>query len=216
MFSAFRDREEAGQALVEALGNQVSSDAVVLGLPRGGVPVAAEIAKALNLPLDVLNVRKLGVPWHPELAMGAIAEDGTRVLHEELIRKLGIAPEDIEQVADKEQATLSRRAEQFRGGRPETELAGHEVILVDDGLATGATMEAAISAVRARKPTRVVVAIPVGPAGTTQHFSRWADRCICLEEPRNFRAVGLWYESFGQVSDEEVCELLGSRTPPVH
>lgn len=209
MVRAFKNRATAGRALAEALAREpLDADAVVLGLPRGGVPVAAEIAEALGLELDILNVRKLGVPWHPELALGAIAEDGTRILHQDLIRDLNISAEDIEAIAAREQETLKRRTEIFRGTEREADIKDRQVILVDDGLATGATMEAAIKAVRHRNPNRVVVAVPAGPAGTARHFGQLADACICLEEPANFQAVGLWYETFDQVSDEEVSRLL--------
>jgi len=209
MVRAFKNRATAGRALAEALARKSpGADAVVLGLPRGGVPVAAEIAEALALELDILNVRKLGVPWHPELALGAIAEDGTRILHQDLIRDLNISADDIEAIAAREQETLKRRTEIFRGTGREADIKDRQVILVDDGLATGATMEAAIKAVRHRQPNRVVVAVPVGPPGTARHFGQLADACICLEEPANFQAVGLWYETFDQVSDEEVSRLL--------
>ncbi len=205
----FESREAAGRALAQAL-EEANTDpkAIVIGLPRGGVPVAAEIARQLHLPLDVINVRKLGVPWQPELAMGAIGEHDTRILHSDLIQELGVSPQALEEVTERERATLNRRMEQFRRGHPVPELAQRTVILVDDGLATGATMEAAIAAVRTQSPGRVVVALPVGPAGTSRHFSQLADACLCLHEPRDFRAVGLWYHQFDQVSDEEVCQLL--------
>jgi len=209
MVCAFKNRVTAGRALADALAREpLEANALVLGLPRGGVPVAAQIAQALGLELDVLNVRKLGVPWHPDLALGAIAEERTRVLHKDLIRDLNISAEEIETIAAREQETLKRRSESFRGTRPEPGVKGRQVILVDDGLATGATMEAAIQAVRHREPNRVVVALPVGPAGTARHFGQLADACICLQEPANFQAVGLWYETFGQVNDEEVSRLL--------
>jgi len=209
MNASFKNRVAAGRALAEALGrNPPAADALALGLPRGGVPVAAEIAAALGVQLDILNVRKLGVPWHPELAMGAIAEDGTRILHNELIRRLNISAAEIDRITAKEQETLQRRTRDFRGEQPPPEVKGREVILVDDGLATGATMETAIEAVRRRHPSKVTVALPVGPAGTEKHFGDLADECICLLEPRDLQAVGLWYQRFDQTSDEEVRRLL--------
>ncbi|UZJ43548.1 phosphoribosyltransferase [Marinimicrobium sp. C6131] len=213
----FADREAAGQALAQKLAELGDlSGAVVLGLPRGGVPVAAEVARQLHVPLDVINVRKLGVPWQPELAMGAIAEQDIRILHSKLIQKLDVSPEALEAVTDREQATLARRTAQFRRGHPAPELAQRTVILVDDGLATGATMEAAIAAVRKQHPARIIVALPVGPAGTRRHFSALADDCVCLLEPRNFQAVGQWYQQFDQVSDQAVCDLLDTYRTPGH
>lgn len=205
----FENRQEAGKALAEALKRRIEEhDVLVLGLPRGGVPVAAEVAQALNAPLDVLNVRKLGVPGQPEVAMGAIAEGGTRVLNESLIRALDISPRDIDRISALEQTTLEERAARFRGNRPEPEISGRIVVLIDDGLATGATMEVAIKVLRAQGAGRIIVAVPVGPAGTAARFSTQADDCVCLLEPSNFQAVGQWYERFTQVSSDEVCRLL--------
>lgn len=205
----FKNRHAAGQALAAALKGQFNApDVLVLALPRGGVPVAAAIADALNAPLDVINVRKLGVPWQPELAMGALAEGGGRYLNSRLIESLGISDQQINQVIERETATLERRAVLFRDSRPPPDIAGRRVILVDDGVATGATMEAAIQAVRAKYPKDILVALPVGPKGTVRHFVSVADQCLCLMEPAYFQAVGNWYQDFGQTSDDEVIGLL--------
>jgi putative phosphoribosyl transferase len=205
----FRDRAEAGRqlaALLTAYANQ--PDVIVLGLPRGGVPVASEVAGALHAPLDVFLVRKLGVPGHPELAMGALASGGVRVLSDDIIRPLGISPAAIELVTERERAELERRDHLYRGGRPPAAIEGRTVILVDDGLATGATMEAAILAVRQLRPARVIVAAPVGAAESCQRLASVADEVVCASMPEPFQAVGLWYERFDQTSDEEVIELL--------
>jgi putative phosphoribosyl transferase len=205
----YRDREDAGQRLATELASYADrDDVVVLALPRGGVPVAFEIARRLHAPLDVFLVRKLGVPGHPELAMGAIASGGVRVLSHDIIRQLAVTPEEVEAATAREGVELDRRDRMYRGGRPATPLAGRTVILVDDGLATGATMEAAIQAVRQSHPARVVVAAPVGAAETCQRLRALADEVVCASMPDYFQAVGLWYERFDQTSDEEVIELL--------
>jgi len=205
----YRDREDAGRRLATELAPYADRDAVVvLALPRGGVPVAFEVARLLHAPLDVLLVRKLGVPGHPELAMGAIASGGVRVLSHDIISQLVVTPEEVEAATAREGVELDRRDRMYRGDRPPTPLAGRTVILVDDGLATGATMEAAIQAVRQSNPARVVVAAPVGAAETCERLRALADEVVCASSPDHFQAVGLWYDRFDQTSDEEVIELL--------
>ncbi len=203
------DRQAAGRALAEALGKYAGrDDVIVLALPRGGVPVAAEIAKALDAPLDVMLVRKLGAPWQPELAMGAIASGGIRVMNPEVVRGLGVSREAVEQVAREELEELERRERAYRGDRPWPDLAGRCVILVDDGLATGATMQAAIEAVRAQEPACIVVAVPVAPPDTVRALEPLVDEVICLFQPEPFMAIGQWYRDFSQLTDAEVKALL--------
>jgi putative phosphoribosyl transferase len=205
----FRDRAEAGRLLgerLEALAGR--GDVVVLALPRGGVPVAREVARALGAPLDVFLVRKLGLPGQPELAMGAIASGGTRVLNEELVRELRLDDALIERVAAREEAELLRREQAYRGERPPPDLRGRTVVLVDDGLATGATMRAAVSAVRSREPQRVVVAVPTAPPHALHELRSEVDELVWLIAPDPFYAVGLWYEDFREISDDEVQRLL--------
>ena len=205
----FRDRTEAGRALVGSLGHYAGRhDVVVLGLPRGGVPVAFEVAQTLGAPLDVFVVRKLGVPGHPELAMGAIASGGVQVLNEELVNAIGIPPHAIDHVADQEARELERREQAYRGDRPIPDGEGRVDILVDDGLATGATMRAAVGALRRRHAERIVVAVPVAAREACESMRRDADEVICVMTPDPFHAVGLWYEDFAETSDEEVRELL--------
>jgi predicted phosphoribosyltransferase len=212
----FRDRAEAGRVLAEQLRQYAGrDDVVVLGLPRGGVPVAFEVARALGAPLDVFLVRKLGVPGHEELAFGAIATGGTRVLNEEVVESLGIPLEWIEAIDAKERRELERRDRAYRGERPPPDLAGRTVILVDDGLATGSTMVAAVRAVREDDPARVVVAVPVADPDVCAALNAEADEGVCLQTPRPLRAVGAWYEDFSQTTDAEVRALLErSRRPP--
>jgi putative phosphoribosyl transferase len=205
----FADRREAGRALAARLRQYAGRDDVlVLALPRGGVPVAYEVAEALGAPLDLFLVRKLGTPGHEELAMGAIASGGVRVLNNDVISWYGVPPAAIDAVARAEQRELERREQAYRDGRQALLLAGRTVILVDDGLATGYTMRAAVEAVRQSKPTRVVVAVPVGSAETCQEFSVVADEIVCGRTPESFRAVGQWYRDFDQTSDDEVRQLL--------
>ena len=205
----FRNRGDAGRQLAGHLTEFAGrSDVVVLALPRGGVPVAAEVAAALSAPLDVFLVRKLGVPDHPELAMGAIAEGGVQVLSNRLIRELAIPASLVEQVAARERLELDRRARAFRGGRVPPSLAGRVAILIDDGLATGSTMEAAVLAVRAQKPAQIIVAVPVGAADTVARLSTLADRVVAVDTPEPFYAVGAWYQDFTQTTDEEVVAVL--------
>ena len=205
----FRDRSDAGRKLAEALSDYVGrSDAIVLALPRGGVPVGAEIASRLKLPLDVFLVRKLGVPGHPELAMGAIAAGGIEVLSHDLIRDLQIPPYLVEAAAVRERLELERRDRLFRGDRRSLIVRGRTVLLVDDGLATGSSMEAAILALRKADPAAIIVAVPVGAGETCDRLRRIADAVICLATPYPFNAVGQWYDDFAQTSDEEVRRLL--------
>ena len=207
----FRDRQEAGKRLAEAVAEyEGRADVLVLALPRGGVPVGAEIARALDVPLDLMLVRKLGVPGHRELAMGAVAAGGIRVLNEDVVRTLDLDDEAIETVARGEQRELERRSEAYRAGRPAAEVADRVVILVDDGLATGATMRAAVAALNAQRPARIVVAVPVAPPETCEALREEADEVVCLAEPDPFMAIGVWYEDFPQLTDDEVRELLGS------
>jgi predicted phosphoribosyltransferase len=205
----FKDRNAAGQALTSRLRElNLPPDTLVLGLPLGGVPVAWEIARALKLEFDVLNLRKLGLPNQPEVAMGAIAEDGTRYLNEPLVHRAGVTAKQIEQVQAREQAVLATRIQTFRELRPAAEITGRTIVVVDDGIATGATMELAVQVLRKRQAFRIIVAVPVGPAGTTEHFSGIADECVCLLEPKVFNAVGLWYLDFDQISEDQVIEAL--------
>jgi putative phosphoribosyl transferase len=205
----FRNRIEAGQQLARQLGAYRHLDhVVVLGLPRGGVPVAFEIAKWLDAPLDVFVVRKLAVPEHPELAMGAIASGGVRVLNDLLIRVLGVWPAEIEAVALDEKAELERRERSYRGERPPPDLRDRTVILVDDGVATGASMRAALRALQQRRPLRIVVAVPVGAASTCAELRAEADSVVCAHVPPDFAAVGQFYADFAQTTDAEVRELL--------
>jgi len=205
----FRDRREAGRRLADhLLEYRGRPDVLVLGLPRGGVPVAFEVARALHASLDVLVVRKLGLPGHEELAMGAIASGGILVLNPEVIEALGVPMALIRSAAAREQAELERRERLFRDGRSAADPAGRTVILVDDGLATGATMRAAIKALRERNAAAIVVAVPVALESTCRELEPLADRVVCLIRPRSFGAVGEWYLDFGQTSDPEVRTLL--------
>lgn len=205
----FSDRIDAGRQLATRLSTyEGRADVVVLALPRGGVPVAYEVAERLRVPLDVFLVRKLGVPGHQELAMGAISEGGVEVLSEDLIRDLSIPPALVQQTAVRERLELDRRDQLFRGGRPLVPVRGHLVILVDDGLATGSTMEAAVIALRRLEPSRIVVAVPVGARETCDRIGRIADEVVCLQMPEPFQAVGLWYQQFAQTTDAEVRALL--------
>jgi putative phosphoribosyl transferase len=206
----FRDRRDAGRALAAALAGEAAGRPVVLGLARGGVPVAAEIAAALGAPLDVFVVRKLGVPWQPELAMGAIASGGVMVRNEEVLARLPDAEDALEAVREREAVELAVRERRYRGARPPVPVAGRPVIVVDDGLATGASMAAAVRALRKAGATSIVVAVPVGPPETCRRIAALCDRLVCLEQPRGFMAVGQWYEDFGQTQDEEVGELLAA------
>src|SRR5438034_4775586 len=209
MEHAFPNRTAAGRLLAEKLVNYAGrDDVIVLGLPRGGVPVAFEVAQRLGAPLDVFIVRKLGVPGFEELAAGAIASGGVRVLNQDVVRAIPHAEEAIEAVTARETAELERREQIYREGRPPPELRGRIVILVDDGVATGATMRAAVKALRQSGAARVVVAVPVGPPDTCLEIEQLADQTICLSKPPFFQAVGQYYEDFSQTSDADVRELL--------
>jgi predicted phosphoribosyltransferase len=205
----YADRADAGRALANALAHlRAAPDAIVLGLPRGGVPVAYEVARALGLPLDVLVVRKLGLPQQPELAMGAIASGGAVVVNDEVVRYLGSRREAFEAVRACEQVELERRERDYRGARSPLELAERTAILVDDGLATGATMEAAVRALQSLRARRVVVAVPVASQEAVERIEALADEVVCLATPPFFSAVGQWYADFGQTEDAEVRDLL--------
>src|SRR6266850_4257881 len=209
MERTFSNRTEAGRLLAEKLVKYAGrTDVIVLGLPRGGVPVAYEVAKRLGVPFDVFIVRKLGVPGFEELAVGAIASGGVRVLNEDVARALPNADEIIESVTRRETAELERREQSYRDGRPAPELRDKTIILVDDGLATGATMRAAVKALRQRGAAKIVVVVPVGPPDTCREFEDQADEVICASMPEFFQAVGQYYEDFSQISDDEVRELL--------
>jgi putative phosphoribosyl transferase len=211
----FRDRSEAGRLLAEQLAEySARSDVLVLALPRGGVPVGYEVAKALGAPLDVFLVRKLGVPWHRELAMGAIASGGIEVLNDEVVRTYRIPRHVLDAVAKVEGEELERRMWSYRGNKPLPQLTGHVVVLVDDGIATGSTMRAAVAAVRRQHPAEVVVAVPVAAADTRDELQDEVDRVICLSTPVTFVAVGDWYEDFSQTSDDQVRALLEMGSDP--
>jgi putative phosphoribosyl transferase len=205
----YQDRAAAGRALARRLMKHANRpDVLVLALPRGGVPVAYEVARALRVPLDVYVVRKLGVPGHEELAMGAIATGGVRVLNPEVLRMLDIPPEVVDAVAARELRELERRERVYRDDRPPPDVRGKTVILIDDGLATGATMRAAVAALRAQGPARIVVAAPVASPDTCADLGREVDEIICAETPDPFYGVGWWYEHFDQTTDAEVHDLL--------
>lgn len=205
----YSDRSQAGRILARKLhAYEGRKDVVVLALPRGGMPVAHEVAEALEAPLDVFVVRKLGVPGQEELAMGAIASGGVRVISPEVVRSCGVSEREVEKVVAAERAELERREASYREDRPPLDVRGKVVILVDDGLATGSSMRAAIAALRLRSPARVVVAVPVAPRATNQRFASIADDVVCAVTPEPFHAVGEWYENFAQVGDDEVRDLL--------
>lgn len=210
----FRDRVDAGRRLAERLAAYRGGRTVVVALPRGGVPVAAEVARALDAPLDVLVVRKLGCPWQPELGMGAIAEGDITVLNEELIARIGADDGMIEAVADRERAELERRIRRYRGDRPPVPVEGRTVILVDDGIATGSTARAAIDVLRRRGASRVVLAVPVAPQEAVVSLGAVADEVVAVEVPRMFMAIGQFYDDFSQTRDDEVAELLADRPTP--
>jgi predicted phosphoribosyltransferase len=213
----FRDRTEAGSLLGAELKRRFGqrADALVLALPRGGVPIGFEVAEALNAPLDVFIVRKLGVPGQEELAMGAIASGGVRVLNNDVIRYASIPAHVIDRVAAAEQQELERREKSYRGIRPPLNVAGKTVFVIDDGLATGSTMRAAVQALRNMSAREVIVAVPVAARESCNEFRALADDVICLRTPSPFQAVGLWYDDFSQTSDEEVHELLDRASKPM-
>lgn len=204
----YRDRVEAGKALAGALGEFGGQQTIVAGLPRGGVPVAFEVARALGAPLDVYVVRKLGAPFQPELAMGAIASGGVLVRNEPVLAMIPDAEDSLERARQREQAVLAGRERRYRGSRPPLDPQGKTVIVVDDGIATGSTMKAAVRALKAAGAARVVVAVPVAPPDTCRELESLADEVVCLQAPRMFSAVGQWYEDFSQTTDEEVERLL--------
>ena len=211
----FRDRTEAGQKLAERLTEyEGRDDVIVLALPRGGVPVAYEVANRLNAPLDVFLVRKLGVPGLEELAMGAIASGGTRVLNASVIGPLRIPEAAIDAVAEKEEQELQRREKEYRDDLPPPDVAGKVVILVDDGLATGATMKAAAAALRKQGPSKIVVAVPLSSASACEEFGSEVDAIVCPVTPEPFYGVGMWYEDFSQTTDQEVRDLLKKSQDP--
>ncbi|HEX3584093.1 MAG TPA: phosphoribosyltransferase [Thermoanaerobaculia bacterium] len=207
----FADRVEAGRLLGEEVVRRIGkrADAIVLALPRGGVPVGYEVARALGAPLDVFIVRKLGVPGQEELAMGAIASGGVRVLNDEVLSFVPVSPRTIEAVAERETRELERREKAYRGNRPPLDVEGKTVVIVDDGLATGSTMRAAVRALRKMKPREIVVAVPVAAPSTCAELRSTVDQMVCLRTPDPFQAVGLWYDDFTQTTDEEVHALLG-------
>ncbi|MCL4486983.1 MAG: phosphoribosyltransferase [Chloroflexi bacterium] len=207
--SIYRNRTDAGLYLATRLAGYANRrDVLVLGLPRGGVPVAYEVAQALHAPLDVFVVRKLGVPGHEELAMGAIASGGVRILNEDVIGELQIPPTVVDHVADRELQELARREREYRDDRPPPDVRGRIVILVDDGLATGSTMRAAVAALRELNPASIVVAVPTGSAEACNELAAEADQVVCGTIPEPFYGVGMWYQDFSQTTDEEVHKLL--------
>jgi len=206
----FHNRIQAGKMLGESLIDYANHEnLLVLALPRGGVPVGWEIAKAVNAPLDVCIVRKIGVPGQKELAMGAIGAGGVRVFNHDIIATLGIDRDVIEKVVSQELEELERREQTYRGNAPPIKVENKTVILVDDGIATGATIRAAIAVLKQQKPSKIVVAIPVASASTYRELESEVDEVVCLQTPEFFSAIGLWYEDFSQTSDQEVCEILG-------
>jgi putative phosphoribosyl transferase len=207
-FPPFEDRRDAGRRLAGKLVRFKDERTVVFALPRGGVPVGYEISRALEAPLDVFVSRKLGAPDQPEFGIGAVAAGGVRVLNQDVVRRLGIPDDYVQKITAQELAEVGRRLRYFRGERPETEVVGRTVILVDDGLATGVTARAAVQALRLRKPRRLILAAPVCAAQTAALFKRAVDELICLEAPSDLGAIGFWYRNFEQTSDEEVVELL--------
>ncbi len=207
--SLFNDRVDAGRKLAKDLLKYANrSDVLILALPRGGVPVAFEVAKELNVKMDVFIVRKLGVPGNEELAMGAIASDNIRVLNEDVVMSFQIPERVIDMVAENERKELERRERAYRGDRPKPEIEGSTVILIDDGLATGATMRAAAAALKTKNPAKIVIAVPTAAPDICEIFRKEVDEIICLATPEPFYGVGAWYEDFSQTTDKEVCELL--------
>lgn len=204
----FADRTDAGRRLGAILQHLRHEPLVVLGLPRGGVPVAFEVAKVLGSPLDVIVVRKLGVPFQPELAMGAVGEDGVRIINDEVVRMAGVSPEELAAVEARERAELERRARRFRGDRPRLPLEGRTALVIDDGIATGSTARAACRVARSRGASRVVLAVPVAPEGWADRIGNDADECVSIETPESFFAIGEFYANFSQTSDDEVAACL--------
>ena len=204
----FRDRTEAGRRLAKRLSDYGEFDPLVLGLPRGGVPVAYEVARALQAPLDIWIVRKMGVPWNPELAAGAVAEGGHVYLERDDLGSLGIGRRELRDLAGQKLEEVRERVRKFRADRPAPEILGKTVILVDDGIATGSTVRAAIESLRKEGPARIILAVPVAPEDTVRRLAREVDEVVALASPADFYAIGLWYENFDQVSDDGVVRLL--------
>lgn len=212
---SFKNRAEAGRALAKALQHYRNQKPVILALPRGGVPVGVEVARALDAPLDLILVRKIGVPFEPELAMGAVVDGGAPIIvrNDDVIRLAGIAEPDFKVVCDREQAEIERRRHRYLGGRARVDVAGRTAIVIDDGVATGATTRAALQATRMRKPKKLVLAVPVAPTDGLDALRHDADEIVCLETHEPFGAIGFYYLDFSQVSDDEVIRLL--KKPPV-
>jgi len=208
MSTRFRDRADAGRQLGARLSHLVGQNPIVLGLPRGGLPVAYEVAHALHAPLDVINVRKLGVPWHEELAMGAIATGGVRVLNGPIIMASGVTKDVLEEVTTLQRLELDRRERLYRGNRPAPDLRGRTVVLVDDGIATGATVRAAIGVIRAQHPARLVLAVPVAQQSVAAELTTEVDELVCIDLPGDLYAVGVWYDAFPQLTDRDVQATL--------
>jgi putative phosphoribosyl transferase len=206
----FKNRSEAGQKLARALSNYKDQHPVILALPRGGVPVAAEVAAALGAPLDLILVRKIGVPFQPELAMGAVVDGGTPIIvrNEDVVQSAGIDETQFKAVCDGELAEIERRRQRYLGGRERVDVVGRTAVVIDDGIATGATMRAALRATRMRNPTKLVLAVPVAPSESIAEMREEADEVICLEDHEFFGAIGYYYGDFRQISDEEVIEIL--------
>jgi putative phosphoribosyl transferase len=204
----FSDRADAGRRLASKLASLHGSDVVVLGLPRGGVPVAFEVATELQAPLDVIVVRKLGLPYQPELAMGAIGEGGVRIINDEVVRASWVRPDVIDTVERRERRELARQAERFRAGRPRAVLTGRTVVVIDDGIATGSTARAACQVTRGQGAARVILAVPVAPSGSAQDLRASCDEVTCVQCPASFGSVGQWYADFAPVSDATVTDLL--------
>ncbi len=207
-WTRFQDRTEAGRRLAEALSEHRGEDPIVLALPRGGVPVGYEVARALHAALDVWVVRKIGVPWHPELGVGAVAEGGYVYLSPDIVSQVGMSPEQVSTATDAQRLEVERRVRAFRGARPRPALAGRTVILVDDGIATGGTVRAAIGAIRAQQPAKIVLAVPVAAPETVAELAPEVDRVVAILQPSDLYAIGVWYVDFSQVPDEEVVRIL--------
>lgn len=210
----FRDRRDAGKQLAQKFEGRSYSEAIVLALPRGGVPVAEELARDLNAELDVFLVRKLGTPFQEELAMGAIASGDVRILNNRLIDAYSITNDEIEEVTEREKQELERRDRKYRAGRAPLRVKNRTTILVDDGLATGSTMMAAIEALRKLRPAEIIVAVPVAPPDTARKIAALADEVVCVSTPESFSGVGQWYENFEQTEDDEVMQILDKRRSP--
>jgi putative phosphoribosyl transferase len=216
MTRQFRNRTEAGQLLAKRLTTYANrSDVLVLALPRGGVPVAYEVATALNVPLDICLVRKLGLPGNKELAMGAIAMGGVMVLNDEVVRSLNISQATIEKVAASEQEELERRDRAYRGDRPPPDVRGRMIILIDDGIATGSTLRAAIATLKQQQPQSIIVAVPVAPLSTYNELKAEVDKVVSLVTPESFYSISVWYDDFTQTTDEEVRTLLATPTSAI-